>query len=125
MRKWTVLWGVLILVLAACAPKGSYTNVSADDLYAQLGRNDVLIVDVRTPAEYAEGHIAGAVNHPLQTIETWYKDLPKDKPVYLYCHSGNRSQQAAEFLKKKGFSNIYNERGGILAWAQRNYPIVR
>jgi rhodanese-related sulfurtransferase len=125
MRKWTVLWGLLLAVLVACAPKGSYTNVTADDLYAQLGRPDVLIVDVRTPAEYAEGHIAGSVNRPLQTIERWYKELPKDKPVYLYCRSGNRSQQAAEFLKKKGFSNIYNEQGGIIAWTQRNYPLVR
>ena len=125
MRKWTVLWGILLFVLAACAPKGSYTNVTADDLYAQLGQPDVIIVDVRTPAEFAEGHIAGAVNRPLQTIESWYKELPKDKPVYLYCRSGNRSQQAAEFLKKKGFRNIYNEQGGILAWIQRNYPVVR
>ncbi|HGY08832.1 MAG TPA: rhodanese-like domain-containing protein [Oceanithermus profundus] len=125
MRNWILLLGLLTAVLAACAPKGSYTNVSADDLYAQLGRPNVLIVDVRTPAEFAEGHIAGAVNYPLQTIERWYKDLPKDKPVYLYCRSGNRSQQAAEFLKKKGFGNIYNEEGGIIAWAQRNYPLVR
>ncbi|WP_456411254.1 rhodanese-like domain-containing protein [Oceanithermus sp.] len=125
MRKWTVLLAVLVVAMVACSPKGSYTNVTADDLYAQLGKPDVMIVDVRTPAEYAEGHIAGAVNLPLQTIESWYKDLPKDKPVYLYCRSGNRSQQAAEFLKKKGFSNIYNEQGGIIAWTQRNYPLVR
>jgi len=125
MRKWTALLAVMAVAMVACSPKGSYTNVTADDLYAQLGKPDVMIVDVRTPAEYAEGHIAGAVNLPLQTIESWYKDLPKDKPVYLYCRSGNRSQQAAEFLKKKGFSNIYNEQGGIIAWTQRNYPLVR
>ncbi len=125
MRKWTALLAVLVVAMVACSPKGSYTNVTADDLYAQLGKPDVMIVDVRTPAEYAEGHIAGAVNLPLQTIESWYKDLPKDKPVYLYCRSGNRSQQAAEFLKKKGFSNVYNEQGGIIAWTQRNYPLVR
>ena len=125
MRKWTVLWGILLFVLAACASKGSYTNVTADELYAQLGRPGVIIVDVRTPAEFAGGHIAGAVNRPLQTIESWYKELPKDKPVYLYCRSGNRSQQAAEFLREKGFRNIYNEQGGILAWIQRNYPVVR
>jgi len=125
MRKLMLFWAFLIAVLAACAPKGSYTNVSADELYSQLGRSGVLIVDVRTPAEYAEGHIAGAVNLPLQTIEQWYKELPKDKPVYLYCRSGNRSQQAAEFLKKKGFSNIYNEKGGLVDWKKRNYPLVR
>ncbi len=125
MRKWIALLAALVVALAACSPKGSYTNVTADDLYAQLGKSGVMIVDVRTPAEYAEGHIAGAVNLPLQTIETWYKDLPKDKPVYLYCRSGNRSQQAAEFLKKKGFSNIFNEKGGLIAWKERNYPLVR
>ena len=125
MNKIKALFWFLVFVLAACAPKGAYKNVSADELYAQLGKPDVVIVDVRTPQEYREGHIAGAVNYPLQDIDHWSKDLPKDKPVYLYCRSGNRSQQAAEYLKKKGFRNIFNETGGIIAWAQRTYPLVR
>ncbi len=125
MRKWSLLLTVLLAVLAACAPKGAYKNVTADDLYAQLGRPGVMIVDVRTPSEYTQEHIAGAVNKPLQQIEVWYKTLPKDEPVYLYCHSGNRSHQAAEFLKGKGFRNIYNEQGGIIAWNKRSYPLVR
>ena len=125
MNKIKALFWFLILVLAACAPKGAYKNVDADELYAQLGKAGVLIVDVRTPQEYNEGHIYGAVNYPLQQIDRWSKDLPKDKPVYLYCRSGNRSQEAAEYLKKKGFKNIYNETGGIIAWSKRSYPLVR
>ena len=125
MGKHIALLATLVLALAACSPKGTYKDVSADDLYAHLGSSGVMIVDVRTPSEYQSGHIAGAVNEPLQNINVWFKELPENKPVYLYCHSGNRSRQAAEFLKKKGFRNIYNEQGGIIAWERRNYPLVR
>jgi len=114
-----------LLALVSCAAKGSYKNVSADDLYAQLGKSGVLIVDVRTPTEYAQGHIPGAVNDPLGRINTWAKNLPHNEPVYLYCHSGNRSRQAAEELKKRGFNNVYNETGGIISWQKRNYPLTR
>jgi len=125
VRKLQALIWLLILILVACAPKGAYQDVTADELYAQLGKKDVLIVDVRTPGEYREGHIYGAVNYPLDRIGEWYRDLPRNEPVYLYCHSGNRSREAAEYLKKKGFKNIYNVTGGIIAWTKRSYPLVR
>lgn len=59
-------------------------------------------MDVRTPEEFAQGHVPGAVNWPVEAIATWADGVPKDKPVYLYCRSGNRSRQAAEYLKKAG-----------------------
>ncbi|MFX7862343.1 rhodanese-like domain-containing protein, partial [Acinetobacter baumannii] len=70
---------------------------------------------MRTPQEFAQGHVPGAVNLPLQEIAAWANKLPKDKPVYLYCRSGNRSRQAAEVLKKKGYTNLFNVEGGVLA----------
>lgn len=114
----------LPLVLAACGPKGSYQNVDPGELYRAL-ESGAWVVDVRTPQEFAQGHVPGAVNLPLQEIAAWADRLPKDKPVYLYCRSGNRSRQAAEFLKKKGYTNLYNVVGGVLAIERAGYPLVR
>lgn len=114
----------LLLVLSACGAKGRYQNVGPEDLYAHLSE-DVLVVDVRTPEEFAQGHVPGAKNYPLQSIDVWWRELLKDKPVYLYCHSGNRSRQAAEYLKGRGFTNLYNVQGGVLAIERMGYPLVR
>ncbi len=123
---WTrlALAFTLLLTLVACAPKGGYKDVGPEEVYAALGQG-ALVVDVRTPEEYRSGHIPGAVNLPLDQIQAWAKDLPKDRPVYLYCRSGNRSQKAAEYLVKEGYTNLYNLEGGILAIQQKGLPLVR
>ncbi len=110
--------------LAACGPKGSYTNVGPEELYQAVERGAV-IVDVRTPQEFAGGHVPGAINLPVEAIAQWGDTLPKDKPVYLYCRSGNRSRQAAEYLKRKGYTNLYNLEGGVLAIERAGFPLVR
>lgn len=73
----------------------------------QAVANGGQLIDVRTAAEYAEGHITDAINLPLQDIQNG--TLPtaaKDKPIYVYCRSGNRSSQAAELLKTAGYSQV-------------------
>jgi len=124
MRRLGLLALLAALLLAACGGRGGYQTVSPDDLKAHLDDPDVVVVDVRTPAEYASGHVPRAINLPLQEIEDWYRDLPKDKTVYLICNSGNRSTQAAEFLKEKGFKNIKNVKGGTNAWKEKGYPVT-
>ncbi|GGN04308.1 hypothetical protein GCM10007092_18510 [Thermus composti] len=95
-----------------------------EELYRALSQG-ALVVDVRMPEEFAQGHVPGAVNLPLEEVARWAESLPKDKPVYLYCRSGNRSQKAAEYLKGKGYTNLYNVEGGVLAIARAGYPLVR
>ena len=75
-----------------------------------------VLLDVRSPQEYAEGHIPGAVNIPLQVLPT-KKGLPEDPdtPIFAYCRSGGRSRRAAAFLEKIGYRNVKNI-GGIMNW---------
>jgi rhodanese-related sulfurtransferase len=76
------------------------------------------ILDVRTPSEFAEGHIDNAVNVDWQG-EDFVKNAEKfnkNKPVYVYCRSGRRSLKASEKLEELGFKNIYNLDGGYLKW---------
>ncbi|HVW15551.1 MAG TPA: rhodanese-like domain-containing protein [Mucilaginibacter sp.] len=66
------------------------------------------IIDVRTPGEYASGHIKGSVNIPLTTLESRLGKLKKDRPVIICCATGMRSRSAATMLKSKGFRQVYN-----------------
>ena len=74
--------------------------------------NEHLLVDVRTPEEFASGHIAGAVNIPLQELPDRLSEIPTDKAVVVYCRSGNRSAQASNILTSNNYTNIY-DMGGI------------
>lgn len=91
--------------------------------YAEaLQGQDVALIDVRTPQEYAQGAIKGAVNIDYFDQELFLKKisaLEKSKPVYLYCRSGNRSMKAARQLASLGFEKIYDLAGGYLAWSSK------
>ena len=93
-------------------------HVSMDDIVKIMDENkDYVIVDVRTPDEYKEGHIPNAINIPNETInETVYNKL-KDKHqlILIYCRSGSRSRQAAYKMQKLGYTNLVDF-GGIINW---------
>ncbi len=79
----------------------------------------IQVVDVRTPKEYNGGHIKNAINVDFFNASIFKKSfekLDKEKPVYLYCRSGARSQKAARRLVDMGFSKIYDLKGGYMRW---------
>jgi rhodanese-related sulfurtransferase len=93
-------------------------QTSPDADYKALINAGAQIVDVRTPDEFRSGHIRNAVNIPLQQLMTQAKSLKKDKPVIVYCASGNRSATAKRQLEASGFSMVYNA-GGVNALRQQ------
>ena len=81
---------------------------------------DVVLIDVRTPEEFAQGAIKGSVNIDYFNQKAFIKQissLDKNQPVYLYCRSGNRSMKAARQLVSLGFEKVYDLAGGYMAWA--------
>ncbi|MDX1684582.1 MAG: rhodanese-like domain-containing protein [Saprospiraceae bacterium] len=87
--------------------------MTKSELQNLLQREDIILIDVREPFEFGMDHIKGAINYPLGDIPTKVGKLKNmDKPIILYCASGNRSGQAAEFLKAHGLLSAYNA-GGI------------
>ena len=123
--KKTAFMTLLPLLLSACATKqnGTYPTVSVQDLKTALD-SGAYVLDVRTPQEFAEGHIASAVNLPLDQVETRASEVPGDKTVYVICRSGNRSKQASDILKKAG-KDVKNVGGGMNDWAAAGYPVTR
>jgi rhodanese-related sulfurtransferase len=86
--------------------------------------SDYLIVDVRQPEEYVQGHIPGAKLIPIRKLVANLSELPSSKDLIFYCHSGGRSEAAATLAVEEKISNkdIYNLEGGIMAWGGRMLP---
>jgi len=103
---------------------GYYNFKEVDpDFLSGADKDAIHVVDIRTEAEISRGVIDGAIHIPMHLLPVKAQDLPQDKPVVLYCHSGARSAQACAFMASKGFTNMHNLTGGILAWARSGKPI--
>ncbi|MBZ5201767.1 sulfurtransferase TusA family protein [Planomicrobium chinense] len=95
--------------------KFPYTATNSE-LKEQLGRDDVIVLDVREPAEFAFGHLQGAVSIPLGELEERAGELDAEKEVYVICRTGNRSDFAAKQLAEKGFTRVKNVSEGMSMW---------
>ncbi len=128
MQIVKTLVGALIgITFAACEvqdAQGAKTTVSPREVYEQRDSKDVVIIDVRTPAEFRMERIKEAQNKPLDQIQQWVKELPKDKKIYFVCRSGNRSGQAQRIAQQAGYENTYNMQGGMLAWRREGLPVA-
>ena len=101
--------------------------MSVDSFARQLAQvSKPQLIDVRTPAEFGEGHLPNAVNINVQGTDFTQSlaRLDKNKPVYVYCLSGGRTKTAVEQMRAQGFGTIYELRGGYLKWAGRMMPLA-
>lgn len=129
--KWSLLAAVVVLVgcnqtpapstapsaaAASAAPPSAAVERVDGSAAKKLVQGGARLVDVRTPEEYAAGHIEGAVNVPVDTVEG--SDLgAKDQPIVVYCASGKRSARAAATLRTKGHAKLY-DLGPMSAWSE-------
>ena len=102
----------------------SIKEVDAFGLQQMQSQGEVIVIDVRTDAEFAQGSIQGAKHMPLHMLPLVADQMENEKPVVLICHSGARSAQACSFLASKGFENVYNLHGGVMAWAQAGLALA-
>lgn len=98
-----------------------YKEIEATELFDMLATQKLLLVDVRNDDEVARGIIPGAEHIPLAMIPARSASLNGDQALVLYCHSGIRSAQAAAFIAGKGRDQVFNLRGGVLAWGKAGY----
>ncbi len=99
-------------------------EIDAATLSTMMAEQDIALIDVRSPAEFAQGIIPGAVNIPLHLVPMQLEQFKQDKPVVIYCRSGARSAQACAFLGAQGIDGTLNLRGGIIAWAQGGLAVA-
>lgn len=119
--KFIILAVIVVVVIGLFLIKQSNPNNTDSGETARISMQTVkddtatgaVLLDVRTPEEFHAGHIDGSANFPLQSIQAGsLPTVAKDKTVYVYCQSGNRSKQATSLLKAAGYSNVV-DLGGI------------
>ena len=107
---------IVIFILQRFIPTKGVRNITTSELKNELKNKDKQFIDVRTPGEYKGFHIHGFKNMPLHQLAQKSNELSKEKEIVVICQSGMRSQKASKLLKKKGFKNITNVKGGVSAW---------
>lgn len=112
--------------LSGCNSNDSIISVSAAEFQKEMKADSVQILDVRTPAEYADGHIGGAININVQSEDFQNiadRKLSKNATILVYCRSGRRSLDAAGKLTELGYK-VINLKGGIIDWKDSNLPVT-
>lgn len=128
MKKFLVLIAApLMLLLAACGgSSANVVNLSTQEFASSIKNSEVVILDVRTPGEFASGHIQGAINIDVEgpDFQSQIATLDKSKEYAIYCRSGRRSIVAADLMSDKGFTKLSNLESGIISWQGSGYPLV-
>lgn len=125
MKKFVALIASVLLV-AGCTSSAGVTNMNVSEFSMKAAESGVVILDVRTPAEFAEGYIEGALNIDFQSgnFENEITSLDKNATYAVYCRSGNRSGKAAQVMHDAGFQSVYNLDGGVIDWASEGMTLV-
>jgi len=125
MKK--VIAVITSLLLAGCSTTTTgATNMNVSEFSKKITESGVVILDVRTPGEFAEGYIEGAQNIDFQSgnFENEIAALDKNVTYAVYCRSGNRSGQAAKIMHDAGFNDVYNLDGGVIDWTSEGMLLV-
>ncbi len=129
VHNW-YLFVALVVILALLIHNlivGERGNVEPLGATEMINHKDATVIDVRSAADFAAGHIVNAVNIPMNGFKNQLAVLGKykGKPIIVNCRSGGQSGAACEHLRKQGFEEVYNLKGGILAWQAANLPLSR
>lgn len=122
-----LLFFFIALLSGSCgkASKNDSSLVTPKEL--SLKQNEVVLIDVRTPGEFEQGHLENSVN--INIADKSFKDevgkLDKSQPVYVYCKVGGRSAKAANMLREMGFEEVYDLKGGIQNWERSGMKVVK
>ena len=126
MNKMLNYLGFVAVMIFMTACWSVTTTLDADLFEKTLNQTpNAQLIDVRTPLEYVEGHLQGAVliNIRDANFDTQIQQLDRERPVFVYCRLGRRSLEAAKILEQNKFKVVYNLDGGIIAWREKGKPV--
>ncbi len=136
MKKLIIALSIITMALAGCANNndlkanifGTTNPASVKEIIANnLNNPDFVIMDVRTPQEYAEMHLPGATNtdYRAENFKDELEKMNKEKSYLIYCRTGVRSSEAYKIMTTIGFNKVYNLQGGITKWMEEGNPVVK
>jgi rhodanese-related sulfurtransferase len=109
--------------MATKDPREPFTRISVQEAKEKTSNGNVQVIDVRTPGEYAGGHVPGSINIPHMSVVSRRGELASDKELVFICQVGQRSALACEFAASLGFGSLYNVEGGTEAWIKAGYDV--
>ncbi|MGB6035456.1 MAG: rhodanese-like domain-containing protein [Cryomorphaceae bacterium] len=136
MKKFAIFYSLLLLfIFQSCSvpaqeqeAQSSPIDIEVAKASKLIAQGDVLLLDVRTPGEVNQGYIDGARNIDIASWDEFtagVDQLDKSEPVMVYCKVGGRSHQAAVYLVENGFTQVYDMKGGIIAWEKAGEPLKK
>ena len=107
--------------------KRSGKTIDSQQLVNMMNNQDALVLDIRDPGDYSEGHIPQAKNIPYTALQSRVRELDKfkEQPVVVACKMGQHSGMATGILRRAGFQNVAKLRGGLTEWRAQNMPVVK
>ncbi len=124
--KKIIIVGALLLLTTTLALASGYRNLNSVEAKALLEKNrNIYLLDVRTPEEFRQARLKGAVLIPISEIERRLGEIPRNRTIVVYCAVGSRSNMVAGFLAEKGYREVYNVAEGIVGLYRNGFPIVR
>ena len=127
MKKLIAILGVSVFFLTGCGSSSeSTTNQGVAEFAKTVSDSSVVVLDVRTPAEFMSGHLANAINIDIEGMQfkSEVAKLDKSKTYAVYCRSGRRSAIATDEMSKLGFKTLFNLEGGTGAWSAAGQTLV-
>jgi rhodanese-related sulfurtransferase len=137
MKSISIVLFAVMMLSASCSEaqkkstkkqsKNMFQNLNVNEFEQGMTQNDAVIIDVRTPMEYQEGHIKNSklIDISDRDFESQIEKLDKNKAYYVYCRSGGRSSSASQIMVEKGFTKVYNLQGGMIAWSRAKKAVEK
>lgn len=117
---------LLLFLLPSLALAGVARDITVTQASEMLQKNpQIILLDVRTPGEYRQVRLEGARLIPIDQLMQRLGELPRDRPILVYCTVGARSSQVLRYLAGQGYPEVYNLYGGISAWQLRGLPVLK
>lgn len=126
MKRLSVLVLLAIIPALIFCQDSDYVTITPTEAHAMLEKGAPLLLDVRTPGEYALQYVPGSVLIPLNQLPSRLEEIDdyKNRDVLVLCRSGNRSRAASQILVDTGFTNVYNIDRGIIGWTLDGFPVT-
>jgi len=125
MRNILAIFMLLIATVTAALGAGYRDVMSVDAKKIIEKKKNVYLLDVRTSEEFRQARMKGGVLIPINEIERRLVEVPKNRPILVYCAVGSRSNLVAKYLVNKGYGEVYNMVDGLVGWYRNGYPIER
>ena len=109
--------------MATKDPREPFTRIDVAEAREKIDNGGTQVIDVRTPGEFAGGHVPGALNIPHMSVLARASELARDRELVFICQVGQRSALACEFAASAGFKDLYNVEGGTEAWIKAGYAV--